>query len=190
MQADKVPTIVESSLTNDGKRTLVISDLAVGAQAPPHYHTDFSETFELVSGGITVFMSPDMKEENLVPIKLEVGKPVTVPKNTLHSFIIPDETTHVKAIFEPGSIGFEKTLLIMRGTQEDGSYKQFSSLESDDGAMFYAILGELTNTIFVGQAQERLDALYAAKGAEIEAKKEELIERYASDEILRKVAGL
>jgi len=190
MQADKVPTIVESSLTNNGKRTRVISDLDVGANAPPHYHTDFSETFELVSGGITVFMSPDMKEENLAPIKLEVGKPVTVPKNTLHSFTIPDEMTHVKVDFEPGSIGFEKTLLIMRGTQVDGVYTKFSSPESEDGAMFYAILGELTNTIFVGEAQKKLDALYAAKPAEIEAKKQELVEKYASDEKLKKAVGL
>lgn len=189
MQADKVPTIIESSLTNGGTRTVVESDLARGASAPPHYHTDFTEAFTLLNGSMTVWTSGDMNEENLKPIELEVGKEVPVPPNTLHKFLVNDQC-QVKVVFTPGTIGFERTLLVMRGTQEDGSYKDFSSPESEKGAMFYSILGGLTNTIFVGEAKTRLDAFQAAKSSEIEATKRELIAKYASDQHLKKAAGL
>lgn len=189
MEVDKQPVIVESALTNGGERTVVESDLAKGANAPPHYHTDFTETFTLVSGEMTVFMSPDLDEAHLKPIRLEKGKAVAVPPNTLHSFLV-DEQAHINVVFHPGTLGFEKMLLVMQGTARDGVYKNFSAPDSEEGAMFYAALGELTNTIWVGAAKERLDAFYAAKGADIETRKRELIEKYASDELLRKAAGL
>ena len=190
MAADKVPILTVSALATNGRITTADSDLARGAQAPPHYHTDFSESFTLVSGGMTIYTSPDLTEANLVPQELEVGKKVTIPPNTLHSFIIPKEHTKVKVEFSPGSIGFEKTFLIMKGMQDDGIYEEFGSMKSEMGPVFYAMMGELTNTVFVGEAKERVDALYAVKGAEIEAKKQELIARYASDEQHKRAAGV
>ncbi len=189
MQADKVPSITESSLTNVGKRTTAESDLAVGAHAPAHYHTDFSEAFTLLSGSMTVWTSDDLKEESLQPIELEIGMEVRVPPNTLHKFLV-NEQAHVRVVFTPGTIGFERTLLLMRGTQKDGIYSQFSSPESEKGAMFYSILGELTNTIFVGEAKTRLDSYRAAKGVEMETAKKDLVAKYASDEHLKEAAGL
>ncbi|KIW19497.1 hypothetical protein PV08_00069 [Exophiala spinifera] len=190
MSADKIPSIAESSLTNNGERTVVVSDLAPGAAAPPHYHTDFTETFTLVSGGMTVFLSPDMDEANLKPIALEVGEPVTVPLNTLHSFVVPDELTHVKVVFNPGTLSFEKTILIMRGLQADEVYTHFSSPTSEAGAMFYAVMSDLTNTVFVGKAKTDLDQLLAAKGSEIEATKQAWIAKYASEKHLKQAAGI
>ncbi|KAL6246634.1 hypothetical protein RBB50_006873 [Rhinocladiella similis] len=190
MAADKIPTIIESSLTNNGKRTVVVSDLAPGAAAPPHYHTDFTETFTLVSGGMTVFLSPDMDEANLKPVVLEVGKPVTVPLNTLHSFVVPNKFTHVNVVFQPGTIGFEKTILIMRGLQADNVYTDFSSVNSETGAMFYAVMSDLTNTVFVGKARTDLDQLQGAKGHEIEATRQELVAKYASENHLQQAAGI
>jgi len=61
MQADKVPTIIESSLTNGGKQTVVEAELATGARAPAHYHTDFTEAFTLLSGSMTVWTSNDLE---------------------------------------------------------------------------------------------------------------------------------
>jgi quercetin dioxygenase-like cupin family protein len=189
MDADKVPTIIESSLTNGGKRTVVESDLAPGAQAPPHYHTDFTEAFTLLSGSMTVWTSDDFNEENLKPIELEIGKEVPVPPRTLHKFLVNDKC-QVKVVFTPGTIGFERTLLLMRGLQRDGIYDQFSSPTSDKGATFYSILGELTNTVFVGEAKTRLDAFQAANKVEIETTKQELVQKYASDQHLQQAAGL
>jgi quercetin dioxygenase-like cupin family protein len=189
MDADKVPTIVESCLTNGGKQTVAEADLATGAAAPSHYHTDFTEAFTLLSGSLTVWTSDDLTEENLKPIELEVGKEVSVPPNTLHKFLA-NKDTKARVVFTPGTIGFERMLLIMRGTQQDGSYPQLSSPDSERAATFYSILGELTNTIFVGEAKTKLDGFEAANGPMIEATKQELIARYASDDHLKKAAGL
>lgn len=190
MAADKVPVIIQSTLATNGRITSADSDLAVGAQAPPHYHTDFSETFTLISGGMTVFTAPDLKVENLTAQELEVGKPVTIPIGTLHSFIVPKESTKVRVDMEPGTIGFEKVFLIMTGMQEDGTYENFSSMETDSGVLFYAVLADLSNTVFVGEAKEKTDALYALKGPEIEKRKQELVAKYATDEHLRRAAKL
>ncbi|KAJ9601855.1 hypothetical protein H2200_013654 [Cladophialophora chaetospira] len=189
MQADKVPVIIESSLTNGGKRTIVEAELAVGASAPTHYHLDFTEAFTLLSGSMTVWTSDDLVEENLKPIELEIGKEVAVTPKVLHKFLV-NEHARVRCIFTPGTLGFEKMILIMRGTQKDGIFDQFSSPESEKGAMFYTILGELTNSLLVGEAQTRLEGFQAAKGGEIEATKKDLIAKYASDEHLKKAAGL
>ncbi|KIX99587.1 uncharacterized protein Z520_04220 [Fonsecaea multimorphosa CBS 102226] len=189
MKADKFPTVVESALTNGGKRTVIDSDLATGAAAPSHYHTDFTEEFTLVSGSMTVWTAEDLDEANFKPLELEVGKPVSVPPNTLHKFLV-NEPSRVHCVMTPGTIGFERMILIMRGTAEDGVYKQFSSPESDSGATFYSVLGDLTNTLYVGNAKARLEALIAAKGSEVEAVKQELIAKYATDEHLKKAAGL
>ncbi|OAL34967.1 hypothetical protein AYO20_05682 [Fonsecaea nubica] len=189
MNADKIPLVVESSLTNGGERTVIDSDLAPGASAPSHYHTDFTETFTLVSGSMTVWTSEDLDEANFRPIELEVGKAVPVPPNTLHKFLV-NEQSRVHVVMSPGTLGFERTILIMRGTQADGTYTQFSSPETESGATFYCVLGDLTNTIFVGEAKAHLDALLAAKGTEVESIKQELISKYASDEHLKKAAGI
>lgn len=185
MPADKIPVIIESATSNGGVRSLVESDLLTGASAPPHYHTDFTETFTLLSGSMTVWTSADHELENLKPIELEVGKAVPVPPNTLHKFLVND-TARVHVVFTPGVVGFERMLLIMRGTDRDGTYSQFSSPESEKGAMFYSVLGELTNTIFVGEAKDRLDKFQAEKATEIEEVKKELIAKYATDEHLAK----
>ena len=189
MDADKMPTIIESSLTNGGERTVVESDLSPGAAAPSPYHTDFSETFTLLSGSMTVWTSKDMTEDNLKPIQLEVGKDVPVPSNTLHKFLV-NEQAKIKVVFTPGTIGFEKMLLLMIGTEKDGSYPHLSSPDSDASATFYSILGELTNTIFVGEAKTRLDGFEAANRAQIEATKKDLLAKHATDDHLDKAAGL
>ncbi|KIW93771.1 uncharacterized protein Z519_05086 [Cladophialophora bantiana CBS 173.52] len=189
MDVDKIPTIVESSLTNGGKRTVIDTDLAPGSKAPSHYHADFTETFTLVSGSMTVWTSEDMNEESLKPIEPEVGKAVSVPPNTLHKFLV-NEQSQVHVVMSPGTIGFEKMILIMRGTQTDGVYTQFSSPVTESGATFFSVLGDLTNTLFVGEAKARLDALAATKGSEIETVKQELIAKYASDGLLKKAAEL
>lgn len=61
MGADKVPILTQSILATNGRITTADSDLAPGAQAPPHYHAYFSESFTLISGGITVYTSPDLE---------------------------------------------------------------------------------------------------------------------------------
>lgn len=49
MSADKIPTIVESALSNNNTRTVLTGELAPGATTFPHFHILFSETFTLLA---------------------------------------------------------------------------------------------------------------------------------------------
>jgi quercetin dioxygenase-like cupin family protein len=180
MAADKVPSITESALSNDNKRTVLHAVLGPGATTYPHYHTLFSETFTLLKGPLAVYTSPDMSEASLEAKTLEVGESVTVPPKQLHYFLVGEGEVTVTMTFEPGALDFERAMLIMRGTQRDGIYQGYNDF------VFMAVLGELTNSTGVGEAKKMLDELYASRRDEIQAKKTELLEKYASDEQLRK----
>lgn len=183
--ADKVPSIVTSALSNNGERTVLSSILAPGATTPAHFHTLFAETFTLVSGSLTLYTSPDGKEESLQARELQAGESLTVPIGQLHMFKVGDVAANTTTTFEPGNLGFERAMLIMRGTQRDGTYQEFG-VANEDNMMFLAILSELTNTNQVGAVKAHMDQLYAAKGKEIAAKKKELLEKYATEEQLQR----
>jgi len=51
--------------------------------------------------------------------------------------------------------------------------------------IFLAVLSELTDTHPVGQVKEMMDKLYESQKEDIEAKKRELLEKYATDEHLK-----
>ncbi len=189
MESDKIPEIAESSLGNDGKRTVAMVDFSAGASAPPHYHTDYSETFELIKGGMTVMLAADMNVENLKPIQLEPGKPVTIPINTLHAFKVTENQTQVRITFEPGSLGWEKIILIMQGATRDGIFHKFSSSETEAGAPFLSILGEFSNTIFVGEAFDQIEAYRSQNGTQIDSLKADLVAKYATEAHLKKAAA-
>ncbi|KAJ9494477.1 hypothetical protein H2202_010091 [Exophiala xenobiotica] len=179
MAADKVPSITESALSNNNKRTVLHAVLGPGATTYPHYHTLFSETFTVHTGNLTVYTSPDMCEASLQAKHLDVGASVTVVPKQLHYFLVGEEEVTVTMTFEPGALDFERAVLIMRGTQSDGTYQGYNDF------IFMAVLGELTNSTGVGEAKELLDGLYASSKDEIKAKKAELLGKYASDEHLR-----
>ncbi|KAK5194809.1 hypothetical protein LTS03_010768 [Exophiala xenobiotica] len=131
------------------------------------------------TGNLTVYTSPDMCEASLQAKHLDVGASVTVVPKQLHYFLVGEEEVTVTMTFEPGALDFERAVLIMRGTQSDGTYQGYNDF------IFMAVLGELTNSTGVGEAKELLDGLYASSKDEIKAKKAELLGKYASDEHLR-----
>jgi hypothetical protein len=105
---------------------------------------------------------------------------VTVVPKQLHYFLVREEEVTVTMTFEPGALDLnERATLIMRGTQSDGTYQGYNDF------IFMAVLGELTNSTGVGEAKDLLDGLYASRKTEIQAKKTELLGKYASDEHLR-----
>jgi mannose-6-phosphate isomerase-like protein (cupin superfamily) len=181
MSADKIPTITESALSNKNARTVLHATLAPDATTFPHYHTLFSETFTLLTGSMTVYTSPDITEASFQAKNLEIGESVTVPLGQLHNFLVGDEETTSKVTFEPGNLDFERAMMIMRGTQGDGIYQEHG-MQTAENAIYMAVMGELLNASAVGETKGMLDGLYAVKGDEIQAKKRELVARYASDE--------
>jgi mannose-6-phosphate isomerase-like protein (cupin superfamily) len=184
MAADKIPSIVESALSNANSRTRLHTILGPKATAPPHYHTLFSEKFTLLSGSLTVYTANDYSEASLKPKSLSIGESATVPIGTLHNFLAGEEGCTCSVEFAPGALSFERAMLIMRGTQKDGIYQEFG--KPDESSMiFLAVLSELTDTHVVGHVKEMMDELYKSQKHEIEAKKKELLGKYATDEQLK-----
>jgi quercetin dioxygenase-like cupin family protein len=184
MEADKIPTIIESALSNDNTRTVLHAVLAPGTSTYPHYHTLFSETFTLLTGSLTVYTSPDKTEESFQAKDLKIGESVTVLPGQLHNFLSGDGETTSQVIFKPGNLDFERAMLIMRGTQRDNIYQEHNVM-SDENAIYMAVMGELLNAAPVGPTKTMMDGLYATKADEIQAKKEELVAKYASEEQMR-----
>jgi hypothetical protein len=66
----------------------------------------------------------------------------------------------------------------------DGIYQKFGKPD-ESSMMFIAILSELTDTHPVGHVKDMMDKLYESQKEDIEAKKNELLEKYATDEQLK-----
>ena len=181
MAPDKIPTITESTLSNENARTVLHALLAPGATTFPHYHTLFSETFTLLTGSMTVFTSPDMTETALEAKVLQIGESITVPPGQLHNFLVGDEETTNQVTFEPGNLDFERAMLIMRGMQSDRVYQEHGN-PAEANPVYMAVMGELLNAGVVGEMKEMMSGLYASRGDEIQAMKRELLVKYASDE--------
>ncbi|WP_162817894.1 cupin domain-containing protein [Niabella yanshanensis] len=87
--------------------------LMPGGGTPPHYHRNFSETFIVHSGALTI----QLKNRTLV---LDAGHQLTVEPGQLHRFTnTTAAAVHFTTIVEPGSEGFENALHILYGLAGD-----------------------------------------------------------------------
>ncbi|KAI0146226.1 hypothetical protein GGR57DRAFT_290019 [Xylariaceae sp. FL1272] len=133
--------VEESTTLNGGARTVFIETMAPGPSVPPHWHNDFSETFDLQSGSMKVFKSiePDVAILETSTQDLEVGKPVTVPIGQYHPYKVGTEETVLRCVVTPANEGFERLLKIMNGLGADGKLQEMT-----DSVELMAIAMELS----------------------------------------------
>ena len=99
---DKVGYVKESSRTNGGTHSVIQGIFASGAMAPTHYHTEFSESFEILEGELAVWNTGKK-------IVLKPGDRTTVNRLEHHRFKNEsDEPATVLITLEPGFLTFEK----------------------------------------------------------------------------------
>ncbi|KAG4255609.1 hypothetical protein FPRO03_04558 [Fusarium proliferatum] len=173
----------ESTTLNDGKRTIFIETMTPGTTVPPHYHTRFSETFDLIEGSISVYKSTDPDVETLEASAqpLEVGKPQTVTPNLFHKYLVNDDGGAVlRVILEPGDADFERLLKIMNGLDADGKLAKMG-----DSLVLMAVVMELSDAHLIGPAKGMLDGVRINQKDEIEKLKAELLEAYDTEEALQ-----
>jgi len=105
---------LETSASTNGKRTLIEIELAPGGGNVPHYHTAFSERFEVLEGELQVLVGSETHT-------LGPGQSKTADRNTLHCIYNPTDTpTRYLVDIQPGSTGFEQALKIGYGLATDG----------------------------------------------------------------------
>ncbi|KAF5589953.1 cupin 2 conserved barrel domain-containing protein [Fusarium pseudocircinatum] len=173
----------ESTSLNDGKRTIFIETITPGTTVPPHFHTRFSETFDLIQGSISVYKAtdPDLEALEASARPLEVGKPQTVTPNLFHKYIVNgDEGAVLRVILEPGDADFERLLKIMNGLDADGKL-----VKMGDSLVLMAVVMELSDAHLIGPAKGMLDGVRREQKDEIEKLKAELLEAYDTEEALQ-----
>ena len=143
-----------------------------GEKTPWHYHTLFSEAFEVVNGTLEVGLNEKIKQ-------LKQGDRITIKPNEKHYFNnVSNKDCIVRVTIDPGNQNFENALLISKGLAKDGLAsaagipKKLSDL---------ALFVWLNNSKMVG-IQKVASPLfnYLAKRAIKKGRLNELIQKYAN----------
>ncbi|KAF4951996.1 hypothetical protein FGADI_7112 [Fusarium gaditjirri] len=173
----------ESTSLNDGKRTIFIETMTPSTTVPPHFHTRFSETFDLIEGSISVYKStdPDLEALEASAQPLEVGKPQTVTPNLFHKYLVNgDEGAVLRVILEPGDADFERLLKIMNGLDADGKLAKMG-----DSLVLMAVVMELSDAHLIGPAKGMLDGVRRDQKVEVDKLKAELLRAYDTEKALQ-----
>ena len=160
--------LINSADTN--KESIIEMNILPGEKTPWHYHTLFSEIFEILKGTLEVGKGKNIRQ-------LKQGDVATIMPSEKHYYHnVSKEECIVKATLTPGNKNFENSLFILKGLAKDGlastagTPKKFSDL---------ALFIYLNNSKMVGFqkiAEPILD--YAAKAAIKKGHLNELIQKY------------
>lgn len=141
-----------------------------GEKTPWHYHTLFSETFEILNGTLEV-------GKGKVVQHLKKGEIATININEKHYYHnVSKEVCVIKATLKPGNNNFEKSLFILKGLASDGLA---SAAGTPRKFLDLALFVHLSNSKMVG-FQKIAEPLfnYAARIAIKKGYLDELIKRY------------
>lgn len=104
--------IIQSAAT--GNKSIIGCSITPDEKTPWHYHTLFSETFEVLQGALEVGQSGQVHQ-------LTQGDVVTIKPYEKHYF---HNTSKAECLLQvtvnPGNINFENSLLISKGLANDG----------------------------------------------------------------------
>lgn len=174
----------ESTTHNNGARTVFIEHMTPGTTVPPHYHTRFSETFDLISGSMSVYSTdtPDLSALEGSKRNLELGRQVTVSPGVYHKYLVGQEDTVLRATITPGDTDFERLLMIMNGLVADGKLDELG-----DSVVLMAVIMGLSDAHLIGESAKLLEEVRAEKKEEVDGLRAELLAKYDNEEQLRKL---
>lgn len=172
----------ESTTLNGGARTVFIEHMTPGTTVPPHFHTRFAETFDLIQGSITVYSSdePDLNVLEASAQELEVGNKVTVAPKTYHQYKVGSEEAVLRVIVTPGDADFERLLKILNGFDADGDLEKMG-----DSVVLMAVIMGLSDAHLIGPAKDMLAGVVKEKKDEVNTLREELLAKYDTEEALQ-----
>jgi len=104
--------LISSADTN--KESVIEFNIISNEKTPWHYHTLFSETFEVLKGTLRVGLNNQIHQ-------LKKGDIVTIKPNEKHYFHnVSNDECLIKVTVSPGNKSFENALLISKGLAKDG----------------------------------------------------------------------
>jgi quercetin dioxygenase-like cupin family protein len=167
----KTQSYVKLISSVDTKKNSVLEmNILPGENTPWHYHTLFSETFEVLKGTLEVGKGKAIHH-------LKQGDTATIEPNEKHYFHnVSTEECIVTTTLSPGNKNFENALFILKGLAKDGLASGAGTPKSlSDLALFVY----LNNSKMVG-IQKIAAPLFniVAKAAIKRGRLNELIEKY------------
>jgi quercetin dioxygenase-like cupin family protein len=141
-----------------------------GEKTPRHYHTLFSETFEILKGTLEVGVGKNIHQ-------LKQGDIATIkPKEKHYYHNVSQEECIIKAILNPGNKNFENSLFILKGLAKDG----LASAAGTPGKFSDLALFVYLNNSKMGGIQKIAEPLFnwVAKAAIKKGRLDELIKKY------------
>jgi len=116
------------SSADTSKKSILELNISPGEKTPWHYHSLFSETFEVLKGTLEVGKGKDIHQ-------LKQGDVATIDPNEKHYYHnVSNEDCIVTTTIDPGNKNFENSLFILKGLAKDGlasdagTPKKFSDL--------------------------------------------------------------
>lgn len=173
----------ESTSLNSGARTIFIESMTPGTTVPPHFHSRFSETFDLISGSITIYNSaePDLNLLETSAQDLQVGEKVTIEPGRFHKYNVGGkEQAVLRVIITPGDADFERLLKILNGLDANGELANLG-----DSVTLMAVIMGLSDAHLIGPTENMLDGVLAEKKDEIEELRAKLLAKYDTEEALQ-----
>ncbi len=102
------------SSTETGKNSVLELNILPGEKTPWHYHSLFSETFEVLKGTLEVGKGKEI--HHLMP-----GDSATIQPNEKHYYHnVSDEECIINTTINPGNQNFENAIFILKGLANDG----------------------------------------------------------------------
>lgn len=104
--------VIQSADT--GAESIIEFNILPGERTPWHYHTLFSESFEVLKGALTVGLNDQI-------MRIVKGDQVTINPNQKHFFHNQSsDDCMIRVTVRPGNKNFENALLISKGLAKDG----------------------------------------------------------------------
>jgi quercetin dioxygenase-like cupin family protein len=102
------------SSADTSKNSVMELNISPGEKTPWHYHTLFSETFEVLKGTLEVGKGKDIHH-------LKQGDIAIIKPNEKHYYDnIFNEECIITTTLDPGNKNFENSLFILKGLEKDG----------------------------------------------------------------------
>ncbi|KIW22394.1 uncharacterized protein PV07_12283 [Cladophialophora immunda] len=128
---------------SEGKEANAILVCKPGGGPPLHYHTSYAERFEAVEGELGVILG------NREPMHLKPGESADIPIGTSHRFFNDgDKDVTFKGFVLPAHAGFERSLYILFGLNNDGLADAETGMPHS--ILHTALIGEMSDMRFPG----------------------------------------
>src|ERR1700741_2307899 len=102
------------SSVDTNKNSVLELNILPGEKTPWHYHSLFSETFEVLKGSLEVGKGKNIRH-------LKQGDIATIKPNEKHYYHnVSNEECIITVTLSPGNKNFENSLFILKGLAKDG----------------------------------------------------------------------